>query len=563
MGLYRLIIGLFLSVFIHSLSSFTIDPETANFKNHILFKAHLGGVSEAIELYRSYTQMTGEQDFELLNQLSLIILEQGCRSDDPEIKMLSYFGAGVCVNEHAVSILESGLLSDNPQLQIVCLNFLSQYQSDRADETIKLLFKTPNPIIQLEAAFCLAKKKHPHALSQTEAMMAKFPASVKVVFPAIFACIGTPRANTILRQLMNDPDQKVRVEAILTAREQGRDDFLPQIRRLSKQTNVLQQEACASALGYFKDEKSAPRLEQLALSTSPHVAVAAAHALYQLGRKEYRKILFEASEANFPFAVHLLKDIKESKNLLYNLTFSPKKEIRLNAAYSLLCLRDRRCLTALKDILMNRSNDLIVKAYSPSRAQIFLKYIPLATLDESQAGIASELSKSIRSKILQDSMTLEENDFLQLAEALLDSEQNDLVPLLVRLLENIHSKEAIQILKNYQQKIGAPLVRNYCNLALFRLNEPGPYEQNLRDWVRAGRHIEMINFRPMIPLEMRLDEPSYQLTPNESSMLYVESMEALTKSQGEKDVMMLLEAMEKGNHKNRYALAGLLMRALQ
>jgi HEAT repeat protein len=564
MGLYRLNAAIIsFCVLLNAISAHAIDGETSNLKNHILFKAHTGAIPEAIALYRSYAAASGEQDFELLNQLSLIILEHGSRSDDDEIKLLTYFGAGVCINEHAVSILESGLLSDNPQLQIVCLNFLSQYQSDQADQTIKLLFKTPNPLIQLEAAFCLAKKKHPHALSQTEAMMAKFPKPAKVVFPAIFACMETPRANSILRQLMNDSDQKVRVETILTSRDHDRDDFLPQIRRLSKHTNVLQQEACATALGHFKDEKSAARLEQMARSTSPHVAVAAAYSLYRLGRKEYKDLLFEAAEAEFPFAILLLKDVRESKNLLYNLTFSPKKEVRLNAAYALLCQRDNRCLPALREILMNRSNDLIVKAYSPSRAQMFLKYVPLATLDEEKGKMAQELSKTIRSKILQETMTLSEGEFLRLAEVLMESEQNELIPLLVRLLENIHTGEAVDLLKKYQQKIGAPLVRNYCNLALFRLEEPGPYEENLRNWLRSQYHVQMINFRPMVPLEMRLDEPSYQLTPNESSMLYVEAMEAITKSQGEKDVMMLLEAMEQGNHKNLYVLAGLLMRALQ
>jgi len=139
----------------HSLWSWVEDPKS---RNHILYVSNAGKVAEAIQLYRDYTVRTGSQDFELLNQMCLAIMNQGARSDDPEINLLSFFGAGICLNEHAVPILESGLLSSNPQLQIVCLNFLSQVHHDRADHTIKLLFRTPNPIIQLEAAFCLAKK---------------------------------------------------------------------------------------------------------------------------------------------------------------------------------------------------------------------------------------------------------------------------------------------------------------------------------------------------------------------------------------------------------------------
>lgn len=532
-------------------------------RHHILFMAHSGNISESIGLYRHYCTLTGEDDYELLNQLCLVILDEGSRSEDLEINLLTSFGAGISSNEHAVPILESGLMSSHPQIQIVCLNFLSQIHHEKADHTIKLLFRTPNPVIQLEAAFCLAKKKHPHALAQTETLMAKFPDQIKPVFPTIFSCIGTPRANSILKQLMNDSNEKVRVESILTTIEFDRDDFLPQIRRLSKQTRPLQQEACAVALGHFRDEKSVPRLEELTKSTSPYVTVSAAHALYQLGRKEYGGILQQAAEAEFPFGVYLLKDVKEAKNQLAFLTLSANPDIRLNAAVALLSHRDSHCLRALKEILSGKSQKLIMKAYSPGRALMFLKYVTPESLGEKQAAVAPEVSRSIKSKILEEAMNLPEREFLELAEMLLESEQNELIPHLVRLLENYHSKQSIALLKKYQQKVGAPLVRNYCNLALFRIREPGPYEDNLRTWVRNQYHVEMIQFSPFMPLEMRLEQPSYQLTPSQSSSLYVESLEALTKSQGVNDVKILLEAMEKGNPKNRYALAGLMMRAIQ
>jgi len=544
----------------HSLWSWVEDPKS---RNHILYVSNAGKVAEAIQLYRDYTVRTGSQDFELLNQMCLAIMNQGARSDDPEINLLSFFGAGICLNEHAVPILESGLLSSNPQLQIVCLNFLSQVHHDRADHTIKLLFRTPNPIIQLEAAFCLAKKKHPHALSQTEALMSKFPDSVKIVFPTIFSCIGTPRANSILRQLLNDPNEKVRVESVLTAIEFDRDDFLPQIRRLSKHTSPLQQEACAVALGHFRDEKSAIHLEYLAQSSSPFVTVAAAHAMYRMGRKPYAGILVEAARHDFSFGVYLLKDVKEAKNDLYRLATIKTGDVQLNASFALLVHRDPRCLSSLKKVLSQSSQKLIMKAYSPARALTFLKYISPETLDDEQAAIAMEVSKGLKSKMLEEAMNLPEKDFIELAESLFQSENIELIPHLVRLLENIHSEESIALLKKYQQKIGAPLIRNYCNLALYRIREKGPFEQNLRQWVREQYHVEMIRFSPFMPFQMRLEEPSYQLTPSQSSALYVEALEALTKSQEEKDVMMLLEAMEKGNPKNRYALAGLLMRAIQ
>jgi len=562
MGLYRIATIICLCQ-LFPLWGIDSPTEISKWQNHILYVSNAGRIPESIQLYRAYTERTGCQDFELLSQMCLAIMNQGARSEDPELNLLSFFGAGICLNEHAVPILESGLMSSNPQLQIVCLNFLSQVQHERADQTIKLLFRAPNPIIQLEAAYCLAKKKHPHALSQTEALMAKFPDAVKVVFPTIFSCIGTPRANNILRQLLNDPNEKVRIESILAAIEFDRDDFLPQIRRLSKHTNPLQQEACAMALGHFRDEKSAAHLELLVQSPSPFVTVAAAHALYRLGRKPYAQVLLEAAKEKFPFGVYLLKDVKEAKHELVRLTTSREPDIQLNATVALLAHRDPRCISSLKKVLTTPSHKLVMKAYSPARALMFLKYVSPASLGDEQAAVAVQVSKGVKSKLLEEAMNLPENQFLELADAIFRSESTDLIPHLVRLLENIHSEQSITLLKKYQQKIGAPLVRNYCNLALFRIREPGPYEQNLRQWVREQYHVEMIQFNPFMPFQMRLEEPSYQLTPSQSSSLYVEALEALTKSQEEKDVMTLLEAMEMGNPKNRYALAGLLMRAIQ
>jgi len=563
MGLHRLALAMIWLASLAPLPGQHIPLDLSKWRHHILYVSNTGRVAESIRLYRDYIEKTGSQDFDLLNQMCLAIMNQGARSEDPELNLLSFFGAGICLSEDAVPILESGLLSENPQLQIVCLNFLSGIQNDRADQTIKLLFRAPNPIIQLEAAFCLAKKKHPHALSQTEALMAKFPPQIKIVFPTIFSCIGTPRANSILRQLLNDPDEKVRIESILTAVEFDRDDFLPQIRRLSKHTNLLQQEACAVALGHFRDEKSAAHLEILSQSSSPYVIVAAAHALYNMGRKQYGALLAEAAKEQFPFSVYLLKDVKEAQGDLIRLTTSSSPDIRLNAAVALLAQRDSRCVGPMKAVLTAPSHKLIVKAYSPSKALMFLKYVAPESLGEEQAAVAVQISNGLKSKLLEEAMNLPESDFLELADVVLAAENTDLIPHLVRLLENVHSDESIALLKKYQQKIGAPLVRNYCNLALFRIRAEGPYEANLRQWVREQYHLEMIQFNPFMPFQMRLEEPSYQLTPSQSSAFYVEALEALTKSQEEKDVMMLLEAMEKGNPKNRYALAGLLMRAIQ
>ena len=70
-------------------------------------------------------------------------------------------------------------------------------------------------------------------------------------------------------------------------------------------------------------------------------------------------------------------------------------------------------------------------------------------------------------------------------------------PLLIKLLCNMQTPATIALLKEQQQKTGAPFIRNYCNLALFIINEEGPYEENLRKWVAEQHDTEIIDFGKM------------------------------------------------------------------
>ena len=59
-----------------------------------------------------------------------------------------------------------------------------------------------------------------------------------------------------------------------------------------------------------------------------------------------------------------------------------------------------------------------------------------------------------------------------------------------------------------------------------------------------------------------IDSP-YDLTPEDNSRLLIETYQSLAEKQADRSIDLLLEAMKDGNPKNRYVLAGLLLRALQ
>lgn len=528
----------------------------------ILYSMHSGDIDRALELYQSFHQEKGKHDLELVQQIGLILLDKGYRSSDAEVQLLTLFGAGISNNERCLYILENGMTSSIPQLQLIALNLLAKYNNDSTDEMLNRALGSNHLIIRMEALVHIAEKKHPKAVGQIEALMSKVDESLYPLFPQLYAMVGDAAATKALKRLLAYPNEEVRVAAILSVAKFQRDDLLPQIRKLSTQHDMIQQEACAIALGRMHDEASIPRLETLARSSSPSVRLAALQALYRLGKKEHRPAIEMAAKENNPFAIAMLGEMPGSEATLFELTKSTNLQIRLNAGLALLERQDPRCLKVIAEILLHDSRDLaFVKASSLSTGLAAWRAVPSAQHNLNDEPIAFELSLNMREDVLEKAMNLPAQDFLLLAEALFERHQNDLVPVLVELLENMRSPQAIALLKKYQQKAGAPLIRNYCTLALFNLKEEGPYAENLQLWITRQKEEDLIRFRPYLPWEVREVGASYDLNPQETSKFLIAAFESFARTRDDKGIDVLLDAIRNGNTKNRYALAGLLIRA--
>lgn len=534
-------------------------------QNYILYLMQTGESAKALEAYQEYCRESESHDFDLLQQMGLILLDQGYRSHDAEIQMLTLFGAGVSLNEKALYILEEGLSHDVPQLQLIALNFLARYQNDRADEVLYRAMTSNHLLIRMEAAFHLAAKKTPNAVGQIESLMSKVHPDLIPHFPQFYGLIGDEASIKIMRKLLTHPDDSIRIETILSAAKHGRDDLLPQIRRMSSQHHDNQQEACAYALGVLKDEASISRLERLSHSHAPTVRLAALHSLYKLGRKDAHKGIEKMALGKDLYAIKLLGDIPEGRNTLAKLINDPNIQVRINAAIALLEHKDPRCLSPLSEVLFRDARDLLLlETNSQGKSLSHWKIASSAAQNFEDNPVVFELSLSLREDILEKALDLPEKDFIALANTLFETHQNDLIPLLTHLLENLQTQEAIELLKKHQQKVGAPLVRNYCNLALYRLKQSGPYEENLRSWVTQQQNVDLIRFRPFMPWELRDSHEAYfELTPQETSRLLVEAFESYMIAQDDKGIDVLISIMQNGNPKNKYALMGLLMRTTQ
>lgn len=533
-------------------------------KQQVLYVAQTQDAKETLKLYQEYKESLGKHDFEVLGQIASLWVEQSARDANPEKQTLGIFAFGIAGLLAPYDILEKALESSDPNVQGAALDFIGKMQEDSADILLNKAMSSPFLYTRLQAAFLLSNRKSKTATGQIESLMYRLPPEIRYFFPEFFALIGTSEAIHILRHLMDDSFYPTKVGAILAAAKYGRDDLLPAIRAGATHSNNEEQEACAAALGSLKDISSTKKLKRLTKHSASTVQLSALYALHLLGDATAgAKIAEEASQENL-FAINLLAQIPGHEEALFPLLKNISLQVRFNATLALLHKKDPRCVPCLMSFLIKDSKDLGFQPVTSAGGSLHAwKVIPsLKEQAEKSFFDIQALTLALKERLLAEAIELPESDFLFIAQAIFDAKQNELIPALVALLENIKSPASIELLKKQSQKLGAPLIRAYCNLSLFRLHEEGPYLDALRAFLKEGKSLELIRFKASVPWPMRLSD-NYQISPEESSSLLIGIYEALTERQSIEGIDLLLEALKEGNVQNRPVLAGILIHALQ
>jgi HEAT repeat protein len=544
------------------LSSFNSEA-TLSDKKQILYLAQANHCEESIQLYRNYQKKIGRHDFEVLQQIATIWIEQCARDKKPEKQILGLFGFSIAGLSAPPDILENAIVSSDPSVQSAAIGFIGKMQEDYSDILLNKAMSSQSLYTRLEAAFYLSQRKAPTATGQIESLMYRLPPQMRYFFPQFFAIIGTTEAVHVLRHLMDDSFHLTKIEAILNAARYGRDDLLPAIRAGATHLDNPEQEACAAALGYLKDMRSMKKLKKLANHPSTTVQLAALQALFALGDTSATKLVAKEAATGNLLAISLLGEMPGHEDTLFPLSRSNDMQVRFNAAVSLLKKKDPRSLPPLIGFLIKDSKDIgFQPILSPGGALRAWKVVPSLKQHAKESFFDMEaLTIAVKENILQEALELPEESFLWLTEKLFNAKQNDLVPILVSSLENLRTEKAIALLRKESQKMGAPLIRAYCNLALFNLKEEGPYQRNIIEFLKENRSKELIRLRSTLPWNMRLSD-SYHLTPEESSSLLIRSYEALSEKLNEEGIDILLEAVEKGLEHNRAVLAGILIHTM-
>lgn len=545
------------------LSAEEVLPDRSLQKQQILYLAEAQNAKESISRYKLYKGELGRHDFEILEKMAISWIEQSARSLSAEEQLLGIFSLSLAALPTSSDILESALLSASPQIQSAALQYLGRMQEDWTAPLFNKAMSSQFLYTRLEAAFYLAQKKSKTAAGQIESLMYRLPPPMRYFFPEFFATIGTPEAISTLRHLMNDSFAPTQSEAILSAARHGRDDLLPPIRAAATHPNASEQEASAAALGYLKDMRSLKKLQKLTKNASIWVELSALQALHTLGDKDAASRIAERAKEENLFAIALLSHIPGQEEVLYPLLKSPNRQVEFNAAWALLHQKDPRSLSTLVRFLIKDSQDIGFQPISSPAGSLQAWKVVSSLQERSEESFfdIEALSLSVREYILRKASTLPQTLFLQLAETLLQTKQNNLLPTLIHLLEQMKTPEAITFLEEQSKRAGAPLARAYCNLALFRMGQEGPYQEMLLSFIQNNISHELIHLRASVPWNMRLSD-EYHLTPEENSSLLIEAYETLVQKSHQGSIDLLLEAISEGNPRNKAVLSAILIHAL-
>ena len=558
---YRLLffLSLFLQIYL-----FGEDLAKAT-KHRILYLMQIGEVKQGIELYQQLIKKHQKQDFSLLEEMGYILLRLGAKQNDEASQLLSMYGANIAGTLESMEIYKMGMESPNLQTQLATIGFLNQIQDDRAEQLLLKSFSSPFLIIRMEGAYALALRRSHFATGLIDSLMQKLPPFMHVYFPELFAMIGTSDATAILQKLIASPILNVRLASYLAAAKFGRDDFLKQIRSSLTHLDLAEQESCAAAIGYLKDSHSISSLIKLSQSKALNVKLAASLSLVKLGKLKYKYWIIEEAKHKNPFAISLLVDIPNSLELLSKLVVDYNFQTRINAALTLLKKRDIRCLPTLIQMLIKDERDLgFEPIYSLGHSLTAWKVIFSSEhYEKKMKRDIHRLTLSLKESILTEALELPETAFLSIAETIFEKREHALIPLLIHLLENLKTPKAIALLEKACQKMGSPFIRTYAHLALYRLGFKHPHQEVIFHWIEAQKGEEMIRFRPLLSWTEKNDKTSFQLTPEETSRLLIEAYLTLASQYEDKGIHILLNALMDGNKKNRYVLAGLLLKSIQ
>ncbi|MFY7842475.1 MAG: HEAT repeat domain-containing protein [Rhabdochlamydiaceae bacterium] len=525
-----------------------------------------GDLEKSIDMYLENRKLNKKHDPLLIQRIAETILKNSLKDKNNNIKLNGVLGiqAGLVYRDF-IHNLSAIFPQSDIATQMAILQMSSQTQDESFNPVLIKALSVPILSINLEALFQLCLKKNVKSIGYLNSLMHKLPRNAYYLFPVFFLTLGDKEATMQLKKLANEPYLPTRIETIIQSAQFGKTEILPTIRAHLSHTNPAEQEACAFSLGVLKDCDSIKKLKKLVSSKDESIKLSALEALNRLGDYEHLSLIRNMAEGKNLFAFHLLSEDSEDLKILENFLLDTDWQVQINACLALIDKCPEKCESTIEKILLRDSRDAaFIPVYSPGKTLSYWKAIYSSAQQQKFYDYSlSSASLTFKEKILHTLADSSEKSFLRICENIFKSNQTELVPTCIRLLEAKRSAGSIELIGAMSQKAGAPLTRHFCHLAAFRLRLPNDHEKYLTEWVEENKYFPLGQVKQKASMNPPLSHTRFNLTSDEKTLLFLEILEALVSFRKIETLDWLLKILKEGHLQNRPLIAGLLIKSLE
>ena len=541
--------------------------ECSHDEQRIQFLIATKDFTKAIEYYLDSYELNKTHQPELLRSLAKGLIDSSFSSTDSKDQLLALYGLMIS-NDHDLDYDYTKLLdSKDPYVQLLTIQYLSNWSEDIVDVWLNKAMSSPYLPVRMQALGNLVQRKSKLALSQIESLYYRLPDFFRPVFAQFYASLGTPQAIKILKQMLSDPNSEMKVASLLASCQFQRDDLKEEIRKILTQSDPMVQETAIYAASFFKDLHSLEMIEKLSCSHHQNVKLAALMGLSQFKKEERKQEIFDLAKKKDLSSIFYLGTMDGSEPTLLELASDDDFNVRLNTLFSLLEKKHPKSKDLLIKFFKSHSTyDGLAPNFSSGKTQQYIKMYPAypSQFKKSKEFIAylQGMTSMIRNQLLIQALELTEADFLEIAQVIFENDIYDVIPTLVRLLENCPGEKTLELIKKMSQKTGSPRTRIYCLMALARLKDPY-FTPLFFEFLENQKNHSILQISAFDTQDTSIKKSSrFFLNPDEQSQAILESYETLVYLHDEKCFSILLKALLHSPKQNRSVLAGLLLKAL-
>jgi hypothetical protein len=523
--------------------------------------------SKAIDTYQKLYGKKNQVNQEVLQVLGQSILEDSISSLDSKEQLLGLYGLMISQSSGIDFDFSKLIDSKDPSVQMLTIQYLSSLNEDIVENWLNKAMSSPYLPVRLQALGVLVEHKSKLALSHIESLYYRLPEMYRPIFAQYYAALGTPFAIKILKQMLSDPNPQMKVASLLSITQFKRDDFKEEVKKILSQPDPMVQESAIFSLAEMQDLTACDLIKTYSNSSYPNLKLAALNGLLAFHQEKYQEQLFELASKGDLYAIFALGTVFNSEKTLIELAKSSDYQIKFNAMHGLVEKKHPLSKSLLIDFFKTHSlYDGIGPSFSVGKTQVCLKIFPafMKQFEKSKefCNYIQGMTLMIRSRLLVQALDLKEDDFIEIAEVILENDIWDVIPTLVKLLENCHSEKTIAMLKKMTQKVGSPRTRLYSLIALARLKEPF-YTAQFFEYFQSQNPQVIVKLQTFDTQETSLKKPSrFLLTPDEHSQVLLEAYETMVHLHDERVFPILLNAIVQSPKENKPVLAGLLLKAL-